>query len=69
MACAVTAVLRLPLAGVVIATLLTSKAGTGDGPLVIVGAVIAYFTSVGLDRRFRRDELPAAAAPAPAPAA
>jgi H+/Cl- antiporter ClcA len=68
MACAVTAVLRLPLAGVVIATLLTSKAGTGDGPLVIVGAVIAYFTSVGLDRRFRPDELPAPAAPAPAAA-
>jgi len=43
--------LRLPLAGVVIATLLTSKSGPGSEPLVIVGVVVAYFTSVSLDRR------------------
>jgi H+/Cl- antiporter ClcA len=58
MACAVVAVLRLPLAGAVIATLLTSKSGPGSEPLVIVGVVIAYFTSVGLDRRFRPAEVP-----------
>jgi chloride channel protein, CIC family len=69
MAAAVASVLRLPLSGVVIATLLTANAGTGDEPLVIVGAVIAYLVSVGLDRRFRPVAGPGAAEAAPAPAA
>ncbi len=50
-------VLRLPLSAVVLATLLVSKAGAGAGPLIIVGVVVAYLTSVALDRAF---------APAPA---
>jgi hypothetical protein len=68
MACAVTSVLRLPLSGVVISILLTSHAGTGDEPLVIVGSVIAYLTSVGLDRRFRPEALEPAEPAEPAPA-
>jgi H+/Cl- antiporter ClcA len=61
MAAAVAAMLRLPLAAVVISILLTSKSGTGDEPLVIVGAVIAFLTSVGLDRRFRPEAAAATA--------
>jgi H+/Cl- antiporter ClcA len=66
MACAVACVLRLPLSAVVIATLLTAQAGTGDEPLVIVGVVFAYVVSIGLDRRFRRPEAAVVAAPAAA---
>jgi hypothetical protein len=32
----------------VLATLLTSHAGTGDEPLIIVGVVVAYLTTVML---------------------
>ena len=39
---AVVSVLRLPLAAVVLATLLTSSAGPGTEPLIIVGVVVAY---------------------------
>jgi H+/Cl- antiporter ClcA len=46
---ATTAALRLPLAGVVLATLLTQKAGLGSGPLIIVGVVVAYVTTQLLD--------------------
>ncbi len=35
-----TAVLRLPLSSIVVATLVTVKAGTGDEPLIIVGVVL-----------------------------
>jgi H+/Cl- antiporter ClcA len=56
----VTAVLRLPLSAVVLATLLTVKSGTGDEPLIIVGVVVAYLVTVLLSTR--------APAPAPAPA-
>src|SRR5205823_4534297 len=45
---AVVGVLRLPLSGVVLAVLLTSKAGLGTGPLIIVGAVVAYLTTLAL---------------------
>ncbi len=45
---ATTAILRLPLSAVVLATLLTSHAGTGDEPLIIVGVVVAYLTTVML---------------------
>jgi H+/Cl- antiporter ClcA len=55
------AVLRLPLSGVVVATLLTAKSGPGSGPLVIVGVVVAYLIVVALDPR---DQQPAAAEPA-----
>lgn len=40
------AVLRLPLSAVVLATLLTVHAGTGDEPLIIVGVVVAYLVSL-----------------------
>jgi H+/Cl- antiporter ClcA len=50
MGAATTAVLRLPLSGAVIATLLTVKAGTGDEPLIIVGVVVAYLVSLLLLR-------------------
>jgi H+/Cl- antiporter ClcA len=55
----VAAVLRLPLSGVVLATLLTVNAGTGDEPLIIVGVVAAYVPTVALSAR------PAPAAPPP----
>lgn len=42
------AILRLPLSSVVLATLLTSHAGTGDEPLIIVGVVVAYLVTVML---------------------
>lgn len=48
---ATTAVLRLPLSGVVLATLITVHAGTGDEPLIIVGVVAAYVTTVALSTR------------------
>jgi len=41
---AVVAVLRLPLAAVVLATLFTANAGLGSAPLIIVGVVVAYLT-------------------------
>ncbi len=41
---AVVAVLRLPLAAVVLATLFTVNSGAGSAPLIIVGVVVAYLT-------------------------
>jgi H+/Cl- antiporter ClcA len=46
MGAAATAVLRLPLSGTVMATLLTSHSGTGDEPLIIVAVVAAYLVSL-----------------------
>jgi H+/Cl- antiporter ClcA len=46
MGAATTAVLRLPLSGAVMATLLTAHSGTGDEPLIIVGVVAAYLVSL-----------------------
>jgi chloride channel protein, CIC family len=51
MGAAVTSVLRLPLSGAVLGILLTSTAGPGTGPLVIVGVVVAYIATLGLDAR------------------
>jgi H+/Cl- antiporter ClcA len=42
MGAAVVAILRLPLTAVVLSVMLTSKAGLGASPLVIVGVVVAY---------------------------
>jgi hypothetical protein len=48
----VACVLRLPLTGVVIATLLcTHAAGVGVEPLIIVGVVVAYVATLLLSRR------------------
>jgi hypothetical protein len=44
----VAAVLRLPLSAVTLALLLTANAGLGAGPLVIVGVVAAYLTTLAL---------------------
>jgi H+/Cl- antiporter ClcA len=61
MAAGVVGVLRLPLSGIVLGVLLTSKAGLGDSPLIVVGAVVATVTTAVLADR------PAEPAPAPAP--
>jgi H+/Cl- antiporter ClcA len=45
MGAATVSVLRLPLAALVLAVLLTSEAGPGAAPLVIVGVVVAYLTT------------------------
>jgi H+/Cl- antiporter ClcA len=45
-------VLRLPLSCVVLASLLVSKSGAGASPLIIVGVVVAYLVTIGLDRAF-----------------
>jgi H+/Cl- antiporter ClcA len=53
------AVLRLPLSAVVVATLLTSGAGLGAGPLVILGVVTAYLVTLGLSPRKDAEPSPA----------
>jgi H+/Cl- antiporter ClcA len=50
----VVSMLRLPLSAVVLATILVSKSGAGTGPLIIVGVVVAYVVSVGLDKALER---------------
>jgi H+/Cl- antiporter ClcA len=52
---AVAAVLRLPLAAVVLALLLTATSGAGSAPLVIVGVVAAYLTTLAVSGRKPRD--------------
>jgi hypothetical protein len=47
----VASVLRLPLSAVVLALLLTAKSGAGAAPLVIVGVVAAYLTTLALSTR------------------
>jgi hypothetical protein len=58
---AVTSVLRLPLSGVVLAVLLTLQTGPGASPLIIVGVVVAYLTTLALSARVAQTELPAPA--------
>jgi H+/Cl- antiporter ClcA len=48
MGAATVAVLRLPLSAIVLASVLTFKAGVGAKPLVIVGVVVSYLVSVRL---------------------
>jgi hypothetical protein len=48
---AVVSILRLPLSAVVLASLLAEKAGSGPEPLVIVGVVVAYLTTLALTNR------------------
>jgi hypothetical protein len=54
----VASVLRLPLSAVVLGLVLTLPAGPGASPLIIVGSLVAYLTSLALSAR--------ADAPAPA---
>jgi hypothetical protein len=66
---AVVSVLRLPLAATVLAVLLTSGAGPGAGPLIIVGVVVAHLATLALSARRPSEapggenERPAAAGP------
>jgi len=48
---AVVAVLRLPLAAVVLATLFTANSGVGSEPQIILGVVVSYLTTQALDGR------------------
>jgi H+/Cl- antiporter ClcA len=50
MAAATAGVLRLPLSGVVVATVLTAGSGVGAEPLIIVGVVVAYLVTLQLSR-------------------
>jgi len=57
-------VLRLPLSSVVLASLLVSKSGAGSEPLIIVGVVVAYVTTLVLTRpRAAAEPVPAAPQP------
>jgi H+/Cl- antiporter ClcA len=56
----VVSVLRLPLAGIVLAVVLTASTGAGAGPLIIVGVVVAYLTTLALPER-REPHAPAPA--------
>jgi hypothetical protein len=58
------AVLRLPLSSVVVATVITFRAGTGDEPLIIVGVVTAYLVTLLLSEVIGQRPSPAASAPA-----
>jgi H+/Cl- antiporter ClcA len=51
MSAGVASVLRLPLTAVVVAAVLTAKAGVGAVPLVIVGVVVAYVLTLVLSGR------------------
>jgi hypothetical protein len=51
MGAATVAVLRLPVSAVLLATVLTSGAGPGIEPLVIVGVVAAFLTTLALSGR------------------
>jgi hypothetical protein len=66
----VVAFLKLPLSAVVIATALTTSAGLAVGPLIIVGVVVAYLATLGLEGRLGTGDpaAPAPGGPAPAPA-
>ena len=61
MGAALVAVLRLPLSAVLLALVLTSGAGHGAEPLVIVGVVVSLVTTLALSRR--DDPEPADATP------
>lgn len=61
-------VLRLPLSCVVLASLLVSKSGAGSEPLIIVGVVVAYLVTIGLDRTVGAARDASQAAPTPASA-
>ena len=62
MGAAVVSVLRLPLAAVVLAALLTAHAGARAGPLIIVGMVVPLLTNPAVvEARILRDRHPNAA--------
>ncbi len=59
----VVAFLKLPLSAVVIATALTASGGLAVDPLIIVGVVVAYLATLGLEGRLGTGDAPAAPAP------
>jgi H+/Cl- antiporter ClcA len=72
--CGTVAILRLPLSAIVIATLLTSKAGPGVEPLAITGVVVTYLVTLQLAalqlaRSTRASDVSASAAGVATPAA
>jgi len=66
MGAAVVSVLRLPLSAVVLATLLTVTAGTGDEPLIIVGVVVSLLVTLGVSAALKGSSAGTEHAPAPA---
>ena len=50
MGAGVVSILGLPLSAIVIATVLSTSAGPGVEPLVIVGVVVAYLATLALAR-------------------
>ncbi|MFZ0043980.1 MAG: chloride channel protein [Solirubrobacteraceae bacterium] len=72
MGAAFVAALKLPLSAVVVASLLAGKSADATGPLIIVGVVVAYLTTIALDRLGTPDAVEDEASegqPAPAPPA
>jgi H+/Cl- antiporter ClcA len=54
----VVSILRLPLSAIVIASLLTAKAGAGAEPLIIIGVAVAYLSTLALSRRQLSESAP-----------
>jgi chloride channel protein, CIC family len=73
MGAAVVSILRLPLSAIVVVALLSTSAGPGVEPLVIVGVVVAYLATLALARSraavFGSEQTVSAAEPPRAPAA
>ncbi len=65
MGAAVASVLRLPISAIVLATLMTATAGTGDEPLIIVGVVTAYVATLAVSALIHAPAEPAPDAPRP----
>jgi H+/Cl- antiporter ClcA len=65
MGAALVAVLRLPLSAVLLALVLTNGAGRGVEPLVVVGVVAAFVTTLGLSRREAAEPAEATESPEP----
>jgi H+/Cl- antiporter ClcA len=70
MGSAIVSILRLPLSAIVVAALLTLKAGPGSEPLVILGVVISYLVTLKLSglQTAKSSSTPAPSAPEPEPA-
>jgi H+/Cl- antiporter ClcA len=68
MGAATAAVLKLPLSAIVLATVLTSPAGTGQEPLIIVAVVVAYLVALAMSPPSAEvATAPSGAVPQPAP--
>jgi hypothetical protein len=67
MGAAVVGVLRLPLSAVLLALVLTNGAGRGVEPLVIVGVVAAFATTLALSNRRSAENDDSTAEPTAAP--